>query len=271
MEKTIVRQIPERLMPDANYQFLIHKPYALVFDPEKPLPDYLRDYDLCNHPPGEPLPEPPPGSLVQREPEQYFLYDSWDIELACALITLGYPVHLEGMAEEVKGWPLDCEGRDRFNAMCMVFDRALAIAQSSVKADTIKEHDTPANWIEWAEGKGYSVAHLMPADAHAGEVETKQRSITKQQVINAFDGLHFDCDQWSKALSNVPKWLEPCRVSRGRKGDKSTSATWNPVQIAAALYGDEGKGITIKKLDAVFVRLKDWADEWHEVSESFTD
>ena len=48
--------------------------------------------------------------------------------------------------------------------MVYVYERALGIAASPVKAGTIKEHDTPANWIAWAKSKGYSVAHLMPAD-----------------------------------------------------------------------------------------------------------
>lgn len=173
MNTVTTRTIPEHLLWDANYQFVINKPYALVFDPDKPLPDYLRDYDLCNHPPGEPLPEPPPGSLVPPELDQWFLYDSWGIEMACGLITLGYPVDLKREWELVKDWPLDCEGRDRFNTMCFVYDRAWSIADSSVKAGTIKAHDTPANWIKWAQSKGYSVAHLMPADAPAAKVEAE--------------------------------------------------------------------------------------------------
>jgi len=101
----------------------------------------------------------------------------------------------------------------------------------------------------------------------AGKVKV-ERSITKQRAINAFDGLHLDRNGWNNALSDVPKWIEPCRVSRGRKGDKSTSATWNPVLIAVALFD---KNIPIKNLDAVFVRLPDWAEEWRETSESFLD
>jgi hypothetical protein len=97
--------------------------------------------------------------------------------------------------------------------------------------------------------------------APASKVATVERSITKQQVINAFEGLHLDRNGWDNALSDVPKWIEPCRVSRGRKGDKSTSATWNPVLIATALFDKE---VPIKKLHAVFVDLPDWADEWRE-------
>lgn len=159
VEAVAARTIPERLMPDARNQFLINKPFELVFNPNKPLPS-----DLFN---------PAPGDLVPHKLDQWFLYDSWDIELACKLITIGYPVNLKGMAEEVEGWPLDCEGRDSFSAMVTVYSRALSIANSSVKAGTIKEHDTPAKWIEWAQGKGYSVAHLMPADAPGAKVEAE--------------------------------------------------------------------------------------------------
>lgn len=98
--------------------------------------------------------------------------------------------------------------------------------------------------------------------------KVEERSITKQQAINAFDGLHLNRNGWNNALSDVPKWIEPCRVTRGRKGDKSAPATWNPVLIAAALFD---KGVPVKKLDAVFVSLNDWADEWCEASATFRD
>jgi hypothetical protein len=39
------------------------------------------------------------------------------------------------------------------------------------------------------------------------------RGITKNEVISAFDGLHFDAEQWSKYLASPPKWLEECRVA----------------------------------------------------------
>ena len=91
------------------------------------------------------------------------------------------------------------------------------------------------------------------------------RGITKQRVINAFDEMHFSRDKWHKYLGDPPKWLEECRVARG---NKKTSATWNPVLIAAALYD---KNISLKRLDAVFVGLNDWAEEWQEKSKVFRD
>lgn len=105
---------------------------------------------------------------------------------------------------------------------------------------------------------------LEQADPAAGKRKAEE-GITKQRVITAFAGLHFGTDaQWSKALADTPKWLLDCRLAKGLKGNNATSALWSPVLIAAALYD---KGITIQKLDTVFIGLNDWADEWREVSE----
>ncbi|MHB8472907.1 MAG: hypothetical protein ACYDC8_08685 [Gammaproteobacteria bacterium] len=87
------------------------------------------------------------------------------------------------------------------------------------------------------------------------------RGINKHQVINAFAGMHFNRDQWGKYLASPPNWLKGCRVERG---SKSISATWNPCFIAIALAD---RGVAMKALDAVFVRLNEWADEWRKVSE----
>ena len=93
----------------------------------------------------------------------WMLHDSWSLELACKLVTLGYPVDLEGSNwESAKNWPLDKFGRHSLIAVRQVFDRARDTALASVAAGKIKDPDTPANWIAWAEGKGYSVAHLGP-------------------------------------------------------------------------------------------------------------
>jgi len=95
-------------------------------------------------------------------------------------------------------------------------------------------------------------------------IKDKLGGITKQRVIAAFEGLHFDSDaKWGKALASPPDWLKECRVT---KGNKSTSATWNPVLIAAALFD---KGVSIKKLDAVFVGLSEWTEEWSDISAIF--
>ncbi|MDO8264666.1 MAG: hypothetical protein Q7T21_15785 [Gallionella sp.] len=142
-----------------------------------------------------------------------------------------------------------------------------------------KEELSPEEWLSFAGSLGIApswrqlgIESGLLTDGQpepAAKVKAVERSITKQQVINAFDGLHFkDRNGWNNALSDVPKWIETCRMVPGRKGDNSMSATWSPVLIAAALLD---KGISIRKLDAVFLKLPEWADEWREKSASDRD
>lgn len=99
----------------------------------------------------------------------------------------------------------------------------------------------------------------------ATEKETTN-GISKSAVINSFHDIYYDCDQWEKYLADPPEWLKPCRTVPGKKGSNRQSALWSPVLIAAALLD---KDITLKKLDAVFVGLPEWADEWRNTSEYF--
>lgn len=118
-----------------------------------------------------------------------------------------------------------------------------------------------------------NVDQPAPEEAHAPEqvvpaltVATSTqplRGITKQQVMNAFEGLHFDRTHWGRNLATPPDWLVDCRVA---KGNKKTSALWNPALIASGLFD---KQVPLNKLDAVFVSLKYWVDEWVKVSDGF--
>ena len=116
-------------------------------------------------------------------------------------------------------------------------------------------------FVERADSSGHSEAPEQ-AVTTATSAQTS-KGITKEQVKNAFEGLHFDRDHWGKNLASPPKWLVECRIS---KGNKKTSALWNPVLIAAALFD---KNIALKKLDAVFVGLSDFSLEWSSKSGDF--
>jgi hypothetical protein len=118
------------------------------------------------------------GATEYTGDRPWLKHDSWDAELACKLIVFNYPVDMIGRGwDAVVNWPTDKWGRKSSIALRGYFDRALSIAKSSVNAGKIKEHDTPTNWIRWAEGKGYSVVHLIPADAPAAKVEARTARI----------------------------------------------------------------------------------------------
>lgn len=127
---------------------------------------------------------------------------------------------------------------------------------------------------EWAQWKGWSLPLGYPRRPEVKTnhvhnpgtaISNESRALTKKQVMLAFEKLHFDYDHWGKNLASPPKWLEGCRVA---KGSKKVSATWDPVLIAISLLD---KGITIKKLDLVFMGLKDWSENWRENSEIFRE
>lgn len=102
-----------------------------------------------------------------------------------------------------------------------------------------------------------------PATRSDNDVTPKKntKSITKGQVIGAFQGLHFNCNQWKSNLSRPTKWLQACMVTPGLQGSRK-SATWNPVKIALSLID---KGVPKEKLNSVFGgTLKNWANEWNE-------
>ncbi len=124
-----------------------------------------------------------------------------------------------------------------------------------------------SDWLTWCEENSYSeLASQFAINGNSKQVVGAVRGITKRKVAIVFADLHFSYGRWMKNLASPPNWLltEGIRVA---KGNKKTSATWNPVLIAVALF-DKPK-ITIRQLDAVFVALSDWGDEWREASEGF--
>lgn len=103
------------------------------------------------------------GATKYTGDRPWMIHDSWDVELACKLIVFNYPVDINGNGwEGLKNWPHDKWGRKAFLCFKGFFDRAFDMATASVKAGTIKESDTPANWIKWAQSKGYKTEHLNP-------------------------------------------------------------------------------------------------------------
>lgn len=75
--------------------------------------------------------------------------------------------------------------------------------------------------------------------------------------------------QLAPLLSDVPKWLEPARVSRGSPG--KGSSTWNPALLADCLATtSKGKTWVVNHLALTnFLNryFQKWAAEWEELSE----
>ena len=99
--------------------------------------------------------------------------------------------------------------------------------------------------------------HSAPPGTPAAKVEAA-KGIEKRDVMAAFNGLKWDYDHWGKNLASPSDKLKKCRVA---PGSKTASALWNPADIGVFLLDED---VPLKKLDAVFVGLGDWLDEWRE-------
>lgn len=68
-----------------------------------------------------------------------------------------------------------------------------------------------------------------------------------------------------RLLSDVPKWLEPARLTKGARG-KNSSALWSPSMFAVCLLSE--KAISKSALTRYMTRyMPEWADDWETLSE----
>ena len=153
-----------RLKTDERHQFLSHIPIALL-DP-------------------------------------WIAYDSWDLELAIRLITIGYNLDILRNWERSKDWPDGTTGKDAALAYIEVYERGMSIAKSSIAAGLLKTHDTPKNWLAWAQRKGYCTKHLSPLSQIAEmerAIEDGQNDEVRQIYAKQIDGI-------KKLLPVISSW-----------------------------------------------------------------
>ncbi len=138
------------------------------------------------------------------------------------------------------------------------------LASEQIKIDTkIKELETREVELEELLGYPDSNKEQEPRQvriAHSPDGGTA-RGIDKRKVAATFQNIKWDYAHWLTNLATPSKNLLDCRTARG---SKSASSLWNPVSIGLYLLDE---GIPMKKLDALFVDLKDWTNEWQEKTE----
>lgn len=210
----------------------------------------------------------------------------WTGQEAAGLIYAVDPLNFQTSKPAVPGFdkvPFD-PLRERITKLAQHAERTLGEA-------------APLDWLEWAGARGLSdeihprltalvhrcwgdsretegttepenteVSPPAPSDPSvsesAGEPVGQPSGLETPEIAAIFSGIYWTYQQWKSNLSDCPKWLEPARMVKGRKGKRA--ATWNPFEVAKLLLG---RGIDLRKVDRLFrtrAELKPWTEEWAE-------
>lgn len=175
--------------------------------------------------------------------------DVWDKELGVKLITLGFPLDIESLYEAAKQ-EIDKKSdlafwySDAAKAADNVYLIGMDIAEASISAGKLKNPDTPAHWLEWAESKGYAVEHLRqyvagtdPAQAGddaEGEAVRKKYNLEKYEPWMPTALEHAD-DIYLSALRNNKKPVQKemaGEIRRRMESGKWVTPKGNPISAS---------------------------------------
>lgn len=113
---------------------------------------------------------------------------------------------------------------------------------------------------------------ILDVTCHAAPLNEPQKEVvkaageTKANILKADWPLsnRFNNDSLTRALSDIPKWLIPALVTRGKAGKQSS--TWNPALIASALL--DKNYATKSALDRhLKSHFPNHVDEWERINE----
>jgi len=170
-----------------------------------------------------------------------------------------------------KAWP------DRYRLMLDVFlevaetdptPRTLLVWRDVAKGQGLRYH-------EWIDEHVQAQIEELPADAggkgdveKVGAGEMALRGVSLQDVISndwpIKEAPRFTQGSFKNALSDVPKWLEPAIVGRGKPGRSSN--VWNPAMIACCLKAKGASGIGALTAH-IRNHFPDWLAEWEEIKD----
>jgi hypothetical protein len=125
----------------------------------------------------------------------------------------------------------------------------------------------------WIDKYEQSMQYLSVDESESGSAGTV-RGIGKQDILAAEWPLlphkKFSRESLERALSDVPKWMQPAREGLGARGRGKGSAMWNPALIAALLVtrGYAHPSALSRTISAYFPA---WKDEWRRTQEISRD
>jgi hypothetical protein len=128
------------------------------------------------------------------------LMDVWGMELACKMIVLGYNLDIKKTIEYgLKHCEPKSTGNDKAIVLSEIMNRIFTLAKSAIAGGVIKEHDTPANWIAWAQTKGYNTDHLNPSI----QIKAFQDSIHRSKNAGCIESYSEQLKHWQSPYLTV--------------------------------------------------------------------
>lgn len=146
--------------------------------------------------------------------------------------------------------------------------------QARYQSETVREWYEEAYWDDlnaWLDANEPRIAWRFPEPTKpvqevgaGGTAKAATLQDVKAQDWPIRETAKFKQSSFRNALSDVPKWLEPAIVIRGKTGKSST--LWNPAMIAFCLMTERkaGKGALTTHIRAHF---SDWLAEWEKMNE----
>ncbi len=95
-----------------------------------------------------------------EDDSSWLIMDSWDIYFAAKVIVIGYTENIQEHIDFLSRQNNRIDN-NRADIMINILNRFNKLAQSAINTDVLQKHDTPANWLAWAQSKGYKTNHLI--------------------------------------------------------------------------------------------------------------
>lgn len=166
-------------------------------------------------------------------------------------------------ADGDNAWP------DRYQLLKRTFED---VAEADPRPRTLHDWRDEANhqglrYHQWIDDYVQATSYGESATTKVGTGGTEKAASLQDVIAQDWpirETGKFSQASFRNALSDVPNWLEPAIVMRGRPGKSSN--LWNPAMIAYCLMA---KGVTNKGALTSHIRnyFPDWLPEWEEKKE----
>ena len=144
-----------------------------------------------------------------EDDSSWLIMDSWDIYFAAKVIVIGYTENIQEHIDLLSRQNNRIDN-DRADIMIKILNRFNCLAQAAINSHVLKKHDTPANWLAWAQSKGYKTEHFdieKQVDANIDE-DKKDNSEQASTTVIKVGSNEYGFSELLNVPSKVDDWFE---------------------------------------------------------------